>query len=173
MFSILACFLLVWCGGWVGKNELVLDIWNFQLKYIWNVKLSRVALKTDDLSDIVDLYQEEWDDIWYRDSLLIARSYSQRLWINAFAQQNLDVLEDQWLALSNVNKEQISIEHEWDKINAVLVEYEIIEWLIPEIPKLYLSQFFIPEWNNILLISFITENLASRNNMSKAFRQMK
>jgi hypothetical protein len=128
MFSVLACFLLVWCGDLGNKNKLVLNVWNFELDYVWNVKLSRVALKTDDLSDVIDLYQEEWDDIWYRDSLLIAKSYSQRLWINAFAQQNLDVLEDQWLVLSNVSKDQISIECEWDKINAVLVEYEIIEW---------------------------------------------
>ena len=129
--------------------------------------------ETDDLSEIVDLYQEEWDDILYRDSLLIAQKYSQWLWINTFAQENLDVLEDQWLVLSNIDKKQIIIEKEWEKVNIVLVEYEIIEWLIPEIPRLYLSQLFIPEWGNVWLVSFITENLSSRNIVSKAFQRIK
>lgn len=173
LFSVLACFLLVWCGGWSNKDELVLNVWNFELEYAWNVKLSKVALKTDDLDEIIDLYQEEWDDIWYRDSLLIAQKYSQWLWINTFAQENLDVLEDQWLILSNVNKKQIILGKGWEKINVVLVEYEIVEWLIPEIPKLYLSQLFIPEWSNVWLISFITENPTLRNNVSKTFQKIK
>ena len=173
LFSVLACFLLVLCGGWSNKDELVLNVWNFELEYAWNVKLSKVALKTDDLDEIIDLYQEEWDDIWYRDSLLIAQKYSQWLWINTFAQENLDVLEDQWLVLSNVNKKQIILEKGWEKINVVLVEYEIVEWLIPEIPKLYLSQLFIPEWSNVWLISFITENPTLRNNVSKTFQKIK
>jgi len=165
--------LLVWCGGWSNKNELAFNVWDFELEYAWTAKLSKVALKTDDLGEIVDLYQEEWDDISYRDSLLIAQKYSQWLWINTFAQENLDVLEDQWLVLSNINKKQIITEREGEKINVVLVEYEIVEWLIPEIPRLYLSQLFIPDWSNVWLVSFITENLSSRNNVSRLFQRIK
>ena len=174
LFSILACFLLVWCGGSSNnKNELVVNVWGYTLEYVWNVELSQVALKKDDLSEIVDLYQEVWDDIEYRDSLLIAQRYSQWFWINAFVESNLDTLEDHELALSNIKKKQIFLEKEWKEINAVLVEYDITEWFIEEIPTLYFSQLFIPEWTNIWLISFITESSSSRNNMSKSFRQMK
>ena len=170
---ILCCFLLVWCWNNWNNNELVVNVGGYILEYEWNVWLSKVALKTDDLSEIVDLYQEEWEDVWYRDSLLIAQRYSQWLWINAFVEWNLDVLEDHELTLSNIKKKQIFLEKEWKEINAVLVEYEITEWFIEEVPKLYFSQLFIPEWTNVWLISFITENSSSRNNMSKAFKQMK
>lgn len=174
LFSILACFLLVWCWwGWTSDNELVVNIWWYELGYNWNVKLSKVALKTDDLTEVVDLYQEEWEDVWYRDSLLIAQRYSQWLWINTFVESNLDTLEDHELTLSNIKKKQIFLEREGKEINAVLVEYQITEWFIEEIPTLYFSQFFIPDWTNVWLISFITESSTSRNNMSKAFKQIK
>lgn len=174
VLSVLCCFLLVWCGNsWNNKNELIVDAGGFVLDYAWNVKLSKVSLKTDDLDEIIDLYQEVWDDIWYRDSLLIAKKYNQWLWINAFVQENLDVLEDHELLLSNINKKQILLQIDWEEKNAVLVEYEIVEWFIEEIPTLYISQLFIPDWNTVLLMSFITENSSSRNTMSKAFKQLK
>lgn len=173
LFSILACFLLVWCGnGWNNKSELTINVSGFELNYAWNVKLSKVPLKTDDLEEIIDLYQEAWDDVWYRDSLLIAQKYSQWLWVNAFAQDNLDILEEHELALSNVDKEQIFIEKDWKEINAVLVNYQITEWFISEIPTLYVSQLFVPNWNTVLLMSFITENSSSRNSMSNTFKQI-
>lgn len=150
-----------------------MNVSGFELDYVWKVKLSKVALKTDDLDDIIDLYQEEWNDVWYRDSLLIAQRYSQWLWINTFAQENLDVLEENNLTLSNINKKQLLLEREWKNVNAVLVEYEIVEWFVEEIPKLYISQLFIPDWNMVLLMSYITENSASRNSMSNAFKQVK
>ena len=174
ILGVLSCFLLVWCGDkWNNKNELVIDAWWFILDYAWNVKLSKVNLKTDDLDEIIDLYQEAWDDIWYRDSLLIAKKYYQWLWINAFVQENLDVLEDHELALSNVNKKQLLFQIDWKERNAVLVEYEIVEWFVEEIPMLYVSQLFVPDWNMVVLMSFITENSSSRNNMSKVFKQIK
>lgn len=171
---VLCGFLLVWCwDGGGGKNTLDIDVWGVTLNYVWNVELSKVNLKIDDIDEIVDLYQEVWDDVWYRDSLLIAKKYNQWLWINAFVQENLDVLEDHELVLSNINKEQIAPQINWKETNAVLVEYEIVEWFVEEIPRLYISQLFIPDWNMVLLMSFITENSSSRNNMSKAFKQIK
>lgn len=174
LFSILACFLVVWCGSNLNSwDELVVNAWEFELHYGWNINLSKVPLKSDDLSEIVDLYQEDWDDVWYRDSLLVAQRYSQWLWINAFVQENLDVLEDNGLTLSNVNKKQILFEKDWKDVNAVLVEYGIIEWFVEEIPTLYISQLFIPDWSYVWLISFITESQSSRNSMSNAFKQIK
>ena len=151
---------------------MVVNVGSFELEYAWNVKLSKVPLKTDDLGEIIDLYQEEWDDVWYRDSLLIAQKYSQ-LGVNAFAQENLDTLEDNNLTLSNINKKQILFEKDWKDVNAVLLEYEITEWFVEEIPKLYISQLFVPEWSMMLLMSFITENQSSRNNMSNVFKQIR
>lgn len=173
LFSLLLCFLLAWCGdNWNRKSNFSIDVSGFELNYGWNVKLSKVALKTDDLDDIIDLYQEEWDDVWYKDSLLIAQKYSQ-LGVNAFVQENLDAFEEYDLVLSNINKKQILFEKDWEDVNAVLLEYEIIEWFVEEIPKLYVSQFFIPDWKIIVLMSYITEDPSSRNSMSNAFKMMK
>jgi hypothetical protein len=173
ILCILSCFLLVWCGNnWISKNELVVNVWEFELRYAWNIKLSKVPLKTDDLSEIVDLYQEVWDNVWYRDSLLIAQKYSGWFWINAFAQDNLNTLEDNGLSLSNINKKQVYIQKEWNEINAVLVDYEIVEWFVEEIPTLYISQLFIPDWSFVWLMSFITENSSSRKNMSNVFSKV-
>ena len=175
ILGILSCFLLAWCGSsWnSNRNQLIIDVGEFELSYAWNVELSRVPLKTDDLSEIVDLYQEVWDNVWYRDSLLIAQKYSWWLRVNAFTQDNLDALEDNGLTLSNINKQQIYIEKDWEEVNAVLVEYEIVEWFVEEIPTLYISQFFVPEWSFVWLMSFISENSSSRKNMSNIFRQVK
>ena len=171
---ILSCFFLVWCGNkWINKSGLTIDAWWFTLEYLWNIELSKVALKTDDSDEIIDLYQEVWDDVWYKDSLLIAQRYSQWLWIGAFVEENLDVLESHELALSNINKKWVTIEKDWNEINAILLEYEIIEWFIEEIPVLYLSQLFIPDWNTVLLISFMTENSSVRNSVSNAFKKIK
>ena len=173
IFCILACFFLVWCGGWGNKNELVLNVWNFELEYAWNVKLSKVALKTDDLDEIVDLYQEEWDVVVYRDSLLIAKRYSQWLGIGAFVQGNLDSLEENGLTLSNINKKWVQIDKDDKKIDSVLVEYQISEWLIDELPVLFLCQLFIPDWNEVWLLSFISDDLSTHESMLSTFKHIK
>lgn len=173
LFGILACFLLGWCGGWDNKNKFAVNVWNFELDYVWDVKLSKVALKTDDLDEIVDLYQEEWDDTLYKDSLLIAKRYSQWLGIGAFVQENLDSLEENGLTLSNINKKWVQIDKDGENINLVLVEYEISDWLIEELPLLFLSQLFIPDWNEVWLVSFISDNLSSRKSMSNSFKKIR
>ena len=173
LFWLLICFFLSWCWSSWSKNELVIDIPWYELNYQWNVMLSKVALKTDDLEEIIDLYQEEWDDIWYRDSLLIAQRYWQWLWINTFVEENLDTLENNNLTISNINKKQLILGNDPEDVNAVLVEYEITEWFIEEVPKLYVSQLFIPDWSMVILMSYITENQSSRSSMSNAFKQIK
>ena len=124
------------------------------------------------MDEIIDLYQEVWND-WYRDSLLIAEKYSYWLWANAFSQDNIDTLKNQWLTLSDIKKTQIWLEKDWKKINAVLVEYKITSWLVEDIPLLYVSQLFIPNNKNMLLMSFITENKSSRSSISDMFKNIK
>jgi len=165
VLSILSiCFVLCWCGSdWGGEGKYVTSVAWYSLMYNWNVDLWKVALKTDDLNEIISLYQEVWDNVWYRDSLLIAEKYSQWLWVNAFAQDNLDTLEKQWLTLSDVKKTQITLKKKSENINAVLVDYKIMEWFIEEVPLLYVSQLFIPDGYNIELVSFITEDSSSHS----------
>lgn len=129
-------------------------------------------LKDDDLDEIIDLYEEVWENLEYKDSLLVAVKYSQWLWINAFAQDNLDILEDRWLLLSKISKTQVKIERDDAVYNSVLVEYEISGWLIENVPLVYVSQLFIPEWSNVLLISYITESESARDNMSNALKKI-
>ena len=81
-----------------------MNMYWFDLNYDGKVKLERVLLKTDDPDEIVDLFQEVWNNSNYKDSLLIAEKYDQWLWANAFAQDNLDVLSDQWLTLSDLKE---------------------------------------------------------------------
>ena len=158
------CLALIWCGSsWSNWSKFIINVAWYSLVYNWNVKLWKVALKTDDLDEIIDLYQEIWDNIWYRDSLLIAEKYDQWLWINAFAQSNLDMLEEQWLVLSDIKKTQVKLETESGIMNAVLVEYKITEWFIEKVPVLYLSQLFIPDGHSVKLVSFVTENSSSHS----------
>ena len=167
-------FLLSWCwNSWsktVGFSE---NIYWYDLDYNWNIQLERVGLKTDDLEEIVDLFQEVWDDVWYRDSLLIAERYAQWLWVNAFAQDNLDTLQSQWLTLSNIQKTQIWLEKNWKNNNGVLIEYEITNWLIENIPVLYVSQLFVPKGDDIILMSYITEDKSSSLSASQMFKNIK
>ena len=72
-----------------------------------------------------------------------------------------------------MKKTQIWLERYGEIINAVLVEYEITEWLINEIPPLYVSQIFIPDENNMVLMSFITEDQSSHLNASTMFKNIK
>lgn len=174
IFWLISCFCLTWCWSsdtWNGN--LSLNIHWFDLKYDGKVNLERVQLKTDDLEEIIDLYQEIWNNSEYKDSLLIAEKYAQWLWANAFAQDNLDTLENQWLALSNIKKTQIWLEKYGERINAVLVEYEITEWLIEKIPLLYVSDLFVPNGENMILMSFITEDLSSRSSVSNMFKNIR
>ena len=156
------------------NNSFSIDIYWFQLKYNGSTKLEWVPLKTDDLDEIIGLYQEVWDNLKFKDSLLIAERYAQWLWANAFAQGNLDTLKEQGLVISNIKKTQIWIEKDWEKVNAVLIEYEITEWLINDIPLLYVCQLFLPKDNNdMILISFITENKSSHLNAVNMFKNIK
>jgi len=158
------CFTLVWCwSGWDGDDGVVVNVAGYRLHYDWNVKLWKVPLKTDDLDEITELYQEVWDDVWYRDSLLIAEKYAQWLWVNTFAQENLDMLNEHWLTLSDIKKTQIWLKNSTWNVNAVLVDYKITEWFISSVPVLYVSQLFIPNKYNIKLISYITEDSSSHS----------
>lgn len=164
LIFILTCslisFVLVWCGsGESSTNQTIIDLSWYKLTYNWNVELWRVALKTNDLDEVIDLYQEIWDNVWYRDSLLIAEKYNWWLGINAFVQDNLDTLLEHWLTLSNLEKVQIWLNN---NENAVLVNYEITEWFISEVPILYVSQLFIPDKNNVKFVSFISEDSSAR-----------
>lgn len=165
-------FLLIWCWSSSTNSFSVNEYW-FDLSYNWDVNLERVQLKTDDMEEVVDLFQEVWDNPEYRDSLLIAEKHAQWLWPNAFMQDNLDTLKDQWLTLSNIEKTQIWLERYGEEFNAVLVEYEITEWLINDIPLLYVSQLFVPNGEDMVLMSFITEDKSSRLNASKMFKNIK
>ena len=165
--------LLAWCGwSWSSKN-LTIEVSDFTIEYDWNIELKKVYLNNDDLDEIIDLYEEVWENLKYKDSLLIAEKYSHWLWINAFIQQNLDVLEDYDLTINNLRKTQIQFKNDNKKYSSVLVEYEISEWFIPEVPLLYISQLFIAKWDNILLVSFTTEDSSSRNNMSNSLKKIK
>lgn len=162
--------ILIWCGSENNNtNQFTIDISWHELTYNWNQNFERVALKTDDLDEITDLYQEIWDNVWYRDSLLIAEKYNQWLWVNAFAQNNLDTLYERWLTISNLEKIQIWLNN---NENAVLVNYEITEWFISEVPVLYVSQLFIPDGNNIKLVSFISEDSSSRWHAINMFKKI-
>ena len=174
VFGIFACFPLSWCwNSWSGDDIFSINEHWFNLNYNGNIKFERLQLKTNDLDEIIDLYQEAWDDLKYRDSLLFAEKYSQWLWANAFAQGNLDNLVAQWLTISGIKKIQISLKKYWENINMVLVEYEISKWLINDIPLLYVSQLFVPQGENILLMSFITEDKSSRSSVSNMFKNIK
>ena len=156
------CLILPWCGSnWDNEGVYITNVAWYNLVYNWDVDLWKVALKSDDLTEIIDLYQEIWDDIQYRDSLLIAEKFNQWLWINAFAQGNLDILEKQWLVLSDIKKTQITLKKKSENVDAVLVDYKITEWFIDEVPLLYVSQLYIQNGRNVLLISYITEDSSS------------
>ena len=108
----------------------------------------------------------------YRDSLLVAEKYANWVWANVFIKDNLEVLEKQWLYLSDISKKQIWLNKKWENINAVLLEYEITEWLISEIPLLYVSQLFIPDENSMVMLSYITESTSSRSSASNMFKNI-
>ena len=174
MLCFSVSFFLAWCwNSWVWNNNFHINAYWFKLEYSWESELERVNLKTDDLDEIVDLYQEIWDNSEYKDSLLIAEKFAQWLWANAFAQDNLEALEDQWLTLSNIKKTQIWLEKYWKNINAVLVEYEITQWLTNDVPLLYVSQLFVPNNNSIILMSFISESKSSSVSASNMFKNIK
>ena len=168
------CFLLVWCGKTSSvSNQIDLSVSNFSVKYDGKVKLEKVYLKDTDLSEILQLYQETWNNVGYKDSLLVAEKYDQWLWVNAFVQQNLDTLEVQWLSIDNVKKNQIWINKNWKTINGVLVEYEITKWFISTVPVLYMSQLFIPENNGMIMFSYMTENSSARSYASNMLKNVK
>lgn len=164
--------LLTWCGG-TWNNDWTISSSRFSVEYNPKLKLEKIELNDEDLWEISALYQEAWNGNDYKDSLLIAEKYSQWLGINTFAQENLDSLEQQWLSLDNIKKTQIWIKNKEWKINWVLVEYEITKWLISELPKLYVSQLFIPNDENVILFSFITEKSSSRSLASDMFKKVK
>ena len=146
---------------------------DFMLTYNGNVKLEQLNLKADEREEIIALYQEVWENIQYKDSLLVAEKYAQWLWVNAFAQSNLDTLYDYDLTIENVKKTQINIKDKNQNTNAVLVEYDITEWFIGSIPVLYMSQLFIEHDWNVILLSYSTENRQSRDYASNMFKNIK
>lgn len=165
--------LLSWCWWNWQWETLTININDFVFEYSWNIKLKKIPLKDDDSYEIIDLYEEVWEDLKYKDSLLIAQRYSQWLWINWFVQDNMDILESYNLIIKNVNKTQIQIDKNGEKLDSVLVEYEISEWFVPEIPLLYISQLFILDWDNVLLFSFTSDDQSIRNQISKCFKEVK
>lgn len=170
---LVSCLLAGCWSSWSWDNNLTLDVYWFELEYNGKVKLENVALKKDDMDEIIDLYQEVWNGSEYKDSLLIAEKYAQGLWANAFSQDNLDTLKNQWLNLADVKKTQIWMELYGEKVNAVLVEYKITEWFIDDIPLLYINQLFIPNEENMILMSFITEDPSSHLSASNMFKNIK
>lgn len=173
LLCIIVSFSLVWCkNGNKSWGEVVLSVKWYEFKYNWNVEFQELPLKVDDNDDIMALYQEKWNDLAYRDSLLIAERYANWVWANVFIKDNLEILEKQWLVLSNINKKQLWFKKGWENISAVLLEYEITKWLVPEIPLLYISQLFIPEEDSMLMLSYITENLSSRKFVSDMFKNI-
>ena len=169
--SLFACLFLAWCWNSSSETSQITVGW-FNLVYKGKIKLEKIPLTTDDLDEIIDLYQEVWEETGFKDSLLIAENYSQWLGINAFAQDNLDILKERWLSLSKVNKFQIPLKDSGKNVNAVLVEYEIISWLLEELPVLYVSQLFVPNDNDVVLMSFITEDKRSRSDASTMFKNL-
>ena len=170
--SFMACILLSGCGDGSSSWYSFINIDGYSLKIEDDIKLEKVPLKVDDSEDIVGLYQEVWDDVDYRDSLLIAQKYSRWVGVNVFVKENLDVLESQGLTLDNKKRTQISFKKNDEIVNAVLMEYEIVEWLISDIPTVYISQLFIPNEDIIELMSFTTEDSYSRSLMSNAFKNV-
>ena len=163
-----------WCWkSLVSENNLTISTCWSELNYNGDVKLEKVYLKNDDLKEIVDLYQEIWDNSAYKDSLLIAENFAQWLWANAFAQNNINTLKNNWLTLSDIERTQIKLAKNWKIIYSVMMEYEITEWLITGVPLLYVSQLFIPCEKNIVLLSFITEDLTSHLQASKMLKSIK
>ena len=171
----LFCSLLAWCGdkGLSSSGKIDLLVSDFFLSYNGNVDLQKVYLNEGDSPEILDLYEETWNNIIYKDSLLIAKKFDQWLWVNSFVQQNLDSMEDLWLSLDNVNKKQIVLNKDWKNVNGVLVEYDVSEWFVSDVPLLYMSQLFIPIDNSIILFSYMTENSKARWSASKMFKNVK
>ena len=90
-----------------------------------------------------------------------------------FCVYNLETLQELWLTLSDIKKTQIWIEMNEKINNCVLVEYQITEWLVDELPLLYVSQLFIPRGNDMILMSFITENQSSHLSALNMFKNIR
>ena len=170
---ILTCFFLTWCWEMSGEYNYPLSFYWFILDYNWDVDIESVPLKKDDIKAISELYKEVWDDDSYKDSLLVAKTNSKWLGANVFSRENLETLEEQWLTIENVDRTQVSFKKSWERVNAVLAEYEIVEWLVTEVPRLYVSQLFVPKGNDIILMSYITEDKYSRTSASNMFKNIK
>lgn len=174
ILSILTCFLLTWCwNNSLYNNESSINVAWYYLSYNWNINLESLPVKKDDSEDILAIYQEVWNNLTYRDSLLVAETYSQWLWINAFAQNNLDTLINNWLTITDVKKTQIWIKKDWKKENAVLLEYKITEWFISSIPTLYVSQLFVPNTNSVILMSFMSDSAWASKSATDMFKSIK
>lgn len=166
-------FILSWC--WDSTSETsnyTINSEGLTLKYNWNIKLEKVLLKNSDPKDIIDIYQEN-NNTDYKDSLIIAKWFNKWDWVNLFVQNNLDTLEHQWLTITNIKKKQLSKTINNNSYNSVLVEYEIVDWFISSVPKLYISQLFIDIQPDFLVYSYITESESQRSSISKSFKNIK
>lgn len=165
------------CGCWSSeKEQTIITSLNYTLTYNGDIRLERVLIQPDDMQEIIGLYQEaenKDNTTDFKDSLLIAKVFAQWRWVNTFAQDNLDTLTLQWLTLENIEKKQIWIKKNWQPINCVIIEYDITQWFIDDVPILYVSQLFIPDNWNIILYSFTTEDETSRKNASNMFKVIK
>jgi hypothetical protein len=48
-----------------------------------------------------------------------------------------------------------------------------MSWFIENIPPLYMSQIFVEDGSNIILLSYSTENIQARNDASNMFKNIK
>ena len=175
VIAFIVCFLLVWCGSSNNNidNNLEIEIKGFTLNTDGYFQLQNIPLSSEDLEEIIALYQEAWTDTNYRDSLLVAERYGLKLWVDRFVKENLDSLKINWLTVKDIKQTQINLIKNGKNIKSILVEYEITEWFIPEVPILYVSDLFIPVDSNILIFSFITEKSSVRSKASKMFKKIK
>ncbi len=173
LVCLCACIITAWCENSINSNSLSISVSDYIFEYNGNTKLEQISLKSDEDKEIIALYQKAWENVWYRDSLLIAEKYAQWLWVNTFAQLNIDTLNDYNLTIENIKKTQINIRNKNQKRSAVVLEYDIMSWFIENIPPLYMSQIFVEDGSNIILLSYSTENIQARNDASNMFKNIK
>ena len=77
LVCLCACIITAWCENSINSNSLSISVSDYIFEYNGNTKLEQISLKSDEDKEIIALYQEAWENVWYRDSLLIAEKYAQ------------------------------------------------------------------------------------------------